>query len=53
VLEKCGLEFVETKIYFGMDCYRYVIRHSSFVKRHSSNVIRHPSNNDQRTTSCT
>ncbi|HOU12380.1 MAG TPA: GNAT family N-acetyltransferase [Anaerolineae bacterium] len=26
VLEKSGLQFVEKAVYFGMDCYRYVIR---------------------------
>lgn len=30
VLEKCGLQFVEEKAYFGIDCYRYVLTHDDW-----------------------
>ncbi|MBN1878429.1 MAG: GNAT family N-acetyltransferase [Anaerolineae bacterium] len=30
VLEKSGLTFVERTVYFGMDCYRYVIQRNDF-----------------------
>jgi len=33
VLEKSGLRFVERAHYFGMDCYRYLIEHSSPDRR--------------------
>lgn len=31
VLEKCGLRFVERKVYFGMECCRYVIKKEDWL----------------------
>jgi ribosomal-protein-alanine N-acetyltransferase len=32
VLEKCGLQFVEEKVYFGIDCYRYVLERDNWTR---------------------
>lgn len=33
VLEKSGLHFVEKAVYFGMDCFRYVIERDDVAER--------------------